>query len=125
MADDRGFVDHYRVLQIDPNCSASALEAAYRRLAKLYHPDHVETANVEKLGAVLEAYRELKSPEARARYDTPTNRTPASFSPKTMTTMLRRSRRSQMRTCTPRCLAIYTSDGARMRGSAAISSKSC
>ena len=63
------FVDYYEVLNVSPNCSAKALENAYRSLAKMYHPDHVETADVEKLGEVIAAYRVLKDPAKRAKYD--------------------------------------------------------
>lgn len=64
-----GFVDYYDTLQVDPNCSAKALEAAYRHLAKLYHPDHADTANVAKLNEVIEAYRLLRDADQRARYN--------------------------------------------------------
>jgi len=64
-----GFVDHYRILEVDPECDERTLEAAYRHLAKLYHPDHPGTADVEKFGQVLAAYRALRSAEDRAQYD--------------------------------------------------------
>lgn len=63
------FVDYYRVLQIDPASSAKALEAAYRHWAKVYHPDHPDSADVEKFTAVIEAYRVLRDPEQRSAYD--------------------------------------------------------
>lgn len=64
-----GFVDYYQTLQVNPNCSAKALETAYRHLAKLYHPDHAETADVTKLNMVIEAYRVLREPDQRAEYN--------------------------------------------------------
>ena len=69
MTDDLPFVDYYAVLQIDRHCSTKALEAAYRHLAKMFHPDHPETADVTKFNAVIEAYRVLRDPARRAGYD--------------------------------------------------------
>ena len=63
------FVDHYAVLQVLPDCSAKSLEAAYRQLAKMFHPDHPESADSDKFNAVIEAYRVLRNPEQRAAYD--------------------------------------------------------
>jgi curved DNA-binding protein len=45
------------------------LEAAYHRLAKMYHPDSAETADTAKFTAVLEAFRALRDPAKRAEYD--------------------------------------------------------
>ncbi|MES2492949.1 MAG: DnaJ domain-containing protein [Pseudomonadota bacterium] len=69
MADDDNFIDYYNILQVDWYCDSRGLERAYRELAKLYHPDHPETADVNKLNEVLEAYRALRDPNARAKYD--------------------------------------------------------
>lgn len=67
--DDQPLIDYYRILQVDPNCDAKALELAYLHLAKIYHPDHPETADVSKFSAVVEAYKVLRHPEQRAAYD--------------------------------------------------------
>jgi len=32
--------DLYRVLQVDPSADPEVIEAAYKRLALKYHPDH-------------------------------------------------------------------------------------
>lgn len=69
MNETRDFIDYYAVLQVDPNCQTKALEAAYRSLAKMYHPDHPETADVTKFNEVIEAYRVLRYPDQRAEYD--------------------------------------------------------
>lgn len=69
MGDEAAFVDYYGVLQVYPDCDAKVLEGAYRHLAKMYHPDHIETADVDKFNAVIEAYRRLRDPDARAAYD--------------------------------------------------------
>lgn len=63
------FVDYYNVLEVSPSCGAKMLEKAYRHFAQKYHPDHPETADVEKFQAVIEAYNVLRDPEKRAHYD--------------------------------------------------------
>jgi curved DNA-binding protein len=63
------FFDYYEILQVSPGCSATVLEAAYRNLAKVYHPDHAETADIDKFSAVVAAYTVLRDPEKRAAYD--------------------------------------------------------
>lgn len=63
------FVDYYDTLQVHPNCTAKALETAYRHLAKLYHPDHPDTSNVTKLNQVIEAYRVLRDHDQRTEYN--------------------------------------------------------
>ena len=69
MSDDQDFVDYYAVLQVEWDCDARTLELAYHFLAKMYHPDNSETADVDKFAAVIDAYRALRNPEDRARYD--------------------------------------------------------
>lgn len=69
MMDNAPFADHYAALQVYRDCSVKGLEAAYRYLAKMFHPDHPETADVDKFNEVIEAYRVLRNPEQRAEYD--------------------------------------------------------
>ncbi len=69
MNSDGSFRNYYEILQVDPNCDAKTIEAAYRNLAKRYHPDHPETADFDKFSLVLEAYRALRNPEDRAHYN--------------------------------------------------------
>lgn len=69
MNESTPFVNYYGILQVDPACDAKTLEDAYRYLAKTYHPDHVETADVTKFNEVIEAYRAIRTPEQRAEYD--------------------------------------------------------
>lgn len=69
MTDDTAFIDFYSILQVDWACDTKDLEYSYRYLAKLYHPDHPQTADVEKFNAVIEAYRALRNPDHRAEYD--------------------------------------------------------
>jgi curved DNA-binding protein len=69
MQEPDDFIDHYEILHVTPQCDATALEAAYRFYAKMYHPDHVDTADVEKFNEVIAAYRTLRDPALRAKYD--------------------------------------------------------
>jgi curved DNA-binding protein len=56
------FVDYYQILQVGPTCNAKTLEAAYRHLAKMYHPDHPDTADSTK-------FKVLRNHDKRAKYD--------------------------------------------------------
>lgn len=69
MTSNGPFVDYYSVLQVNPNCSSRALESAYHLLAKKFHPDHSETADVAKLTQVIEAYGALRDPNDRSEYN--------------------------------------------------------
>ena len=68
MADKR---DYYEVLGVDKNISDEELKKAYRKKAKLYHPDlHPGDAEAEKnFKEVNEAYEVLSDKDKRARYD--------------------------------------------------------
>ncbi|MFO1254315.1 MAG: DnaJ domain-containing protein [Sphingomonadaceae bacterium] len=63
------FVDHYAILGVSPLCDARTLETAYHALAKKYHPDHDEAADIARFTEVIEAYKALKDPALRAEYD--------------------------------------------------------
>jgi curved DNA-binding protein CbpA len=65
----RAFVDLYEALQISPNADRGTIERVFRHLAKRYHPDNQHTGDDEKFQQLLEAYRVLCDPEARASYD--------------------------------------------------------
>ena len=69
MTEGEPFVDYYAVLGVDWDSDARTLENAYRRLAKTYHPDHRETADVTKFNEVIAAYRYLRHRDGRAEYD--------------------------------------------------------
>jgi curved DNA-binding protein len=69
MSEHEPFVDHYKILEVNPNCSPRVLESAYHRQAKRYHPDHADEADVAKLTEVIDAYRALKDPAKRAEYN--------------------------------------------------------
>lgn len=69
MENGHPFIDYYSILQVHPECDARTLEIAYRHLAKTYHPDHPETADLEKFNNVIEAYSLLRKPQNRSSYD--------------------------------------------------------
>lgn len=69
MSGEDVFVDYYSLLQVDPGCDAKLLEAAYHHLAKLHHPDHSGSEDSTTFSLVVEAYRVLRDPELRAKYD--------------------------------------------------------
>ena len=69
MEDDEEFVDFYALLEVETDCDRSAIEKSYRQLAQLYHPDHSETADVEKFQEATRAYKVLKDAGRRAEYD--------------------------------------------------------
>jgi curved DNA-binding protein CbpA len=63
--------DLYRVLQVDPSADPDVIEAAYKRLARKYHPDHNrgDAQSEEHMKRINEAYRVLGKPDLRAAYD--------------------------------------------------------
>jgi len=67
-ADPKGY---YRILNVAPFASATAVRKAYRRRSKELHPDtNQRLGAAEQFAALNEAYRVLSDPAARARYDT-------------------------------------------------------
>lgn len=67
-----GEVDYYAVLSVSPNADEAIIRAAYRVLAKRYHPDLVtsrEAQSTAKFRLITEAYETLCDVDRRARYD--------------------------------------------------------
>lgn len=64
-------INYYRVLQVDASAEPEVIEAAYRRLAKKYHPDLHETGHSSqpRMALINEAYQVLRDPQKRAQYD--------------------------------------------------------
>jgi curved DNA-binding protein len=67
MADARDF---YEILGVGRDASAQAIQRAYRKLARSYHPDvNKDPAAEERFKEISEAYDVLSDPETRRRYD--------------------------------------------------------
>ncbi len=57
--------DPYKVLGVSPDASDEEIKAAYRRLAKQYHPDRNpgDAAAAKKMQEINAAYEQIKNPE--------------------------------------------------------------
>jgi molecular chaperone DnaJ len=64
--------DHYAVLGVDRGADAAQIKAAYRRMARQFHPDHAgdDPEAEARFKQVSHAYEVLSDPERRRRYDT-------------------------------------------------------
>lgn len=61
---------HYQVLQIAETATQAEIKQAYRRLAKLFHPDSKTTeASHERISRINEAYEVLGDASRRSSYD--------------------------------------------------------
>ena len=62
--------NYYETLQVDPAAEQEVIEAAYRRLARKYHPDTNKSPNAKTMMQEFnEAYAVLRDPATRAVYD--------------------------------------------------------
>jgi curved DNA-binding protein CbpA len=79
--------DFYEVLQVSPRAELEVIRAAYRTLARKYHPDHGGDAG--RMIALNDAWDVLGDPVRRAAYDasraTPVNRATAETATSTET----------------------------------------
>lgn len=68
--DAKGTDTYYDILQVSPNATEQEIQKAYRRLAKILHPDVCHEPDAEELFKTLnEAYSILSDPEKRTLYD--------------------------------------------------------
>lgn len=64
------YKDYYATMGVERTAGADVIKAAYRKLARKYHPDVSKEKDAEeKFKDVAEAYETLKDPEKRAAYD--------------------------------------------------------
>ncbi len=62
--------DYYRILGVDRDASIEEIKKAYRRLARLYHPDrNPDPEAEERFKEINEAYHVLSDEERRREYD--------------------------------------------------------
>ncbi len=66
MTDD--LLDAYRILQVDPRAEDFILEAAFRALARRFHPDG-EMPDANRMAEINRAYELVRTAERRKRYD--------------------------------------------------------
>ena len=65
------YIDYYKILGVPKNASEKDIKKAYRKLARLYHPDlNPNDKEAErKFKEVNEAHEVLSHPENRKKYD--------------------------------------------------------
>ncbi len=62
--------DYYEILGVTKNADEDAIKKAYRKLAKLYHPDVNKAPDAKaKFQEIQEAYDAINDPEKRKLYD--------------------------------------------------------
>ena len=66
---DSDFVDYYELLQISPNAEMETIQRVHKMLVGRYHPDNIETGNLDQFLLLNSAFETLSSPELRAAYD--------------------------------------------------------
>lgn len=74
--------DPYKTLQVDPEADPEVIQAAYRRLARKYHPDTAPGPEAaERMTAINRAWELLGDPARRAAYDASRHRSGAGAIP--------------------------------------------
>ena len=62
--------NYYEILEVESNSTQDEIKAAYRKLARKYHPDiNKETGAIEKFKMITVAYETLSNPKEREKYN--------------------------------------------------------
>ena len=73
-------IDPYKILQVDSEAEDEVIQAAYRRLARKYHPDLAASPDAaSRMAAINAAWELIGEPAKRAAYDR--ERTPLATTP--------------------------------------------
>src|SRR5438093_10491966 len=64
------YKDYYQILGVSRTASEKEIKSAYRRLARLYHPDvNKDPKATDRFKLINEAYEVLSDPKKRTKYD--------------------------------------------------------
>ena len=69
MTEETVFVDYYEMLRVSPGAEIESIQRVHRALAARYHPDNLETGDLERFLLVNEAFKVLSDPEKRKDFD--------------------------------------------------------
>ena len=61
--------DYYELLEISPQATQDTIHRVYRYMAARYHPDNLETGNLDKFTQLTLAYKVLSESNRRSEYD--------------------------------------------------------
>jgi hypothetical protein len=66
---ENNWKDYYQILQVHPSAEPEVIEAANKKLAFKYHPDHNKSQDADqRMKEINEAYEILSNPEKKRRY---------------------------------------------------------
>jgi len=69
MTEGTVFVDYYEMLRVSPGAEIESIQRVHRALSARYHPDNLETGDLERFLLVNEAFKVLSDPEKRKDFD--------------------------------------------------------
>jgi curved DNA-binding protein len=69
MTEETVFVDYYEMLRVSPGAEIESIQRVHRALSARYHPDNLETGDLERFLLVNEAFKVLSDPQKRAEFD--------------------------------------------------------